>query len=142
VKVKKEVRGDAKSEEEDEEETEIGASGQVRWLEGVRESHDIQYCQEIDSKRDPGIKHNFYVGDHVLVFNGHRVTAYWYRPGSQDGHFIDSEEDLHAEVTRLTRRDCVYLLNTHQVKFWRSPKVYTGCQPEESTVKFSRFKQY
>jgi hypothetical protein len=100
----------------------IGASGQIRWLEGVLESHNIQYCQEIDGERDPGIKHDFYVGDHVLAFNGLWVTAYWYRPGRQDGHFIDSEEDLHAEVTRVTRRDCVYLLNTYQVKFWRSPK--------------------
>jgi hypothetical protein len=120
------VIGDAKSEEEDEEdeeeEVEIGASGQVCWLEGVVESHDIQYRQEIDGERDPGIKHDFNVGDHVLVFNGLWVTAYWYRPGSQDGHFIDLVEDLHAEVTRVTRRDCVYLLNIYQVKFWRSPK--------------------
>jgi hypothetical protein len=63
VKVKKEVRGDAKSEEEDEEEeVEIGASGQARWLEGVLESHDIQYCQEIDGERDPGIKKRFLRG--------------------------------------------------------------------------------
>jgi ABC-type phosphate transport system auxiliary subunit len=32
--------------------------GQVHWLEVVLKSNDIQYRQEIDAERDPGIKHN------------------------------------------------------------------------------------
>ena len=95
--------------------------GQVHLLEGLLESNDIPYREEIDGERDPSIKHNFYVGDHVLVLNGLRAPVSWYKPGNTNGRFIDSEEALHAEVTRVTR-DCVYLLNTYKVKFWRFPK--------------------
>ena len=95
--------------------------GQVHRLEEVLERHDIQCQQEIDGKRDPAIKHDFYVGDHVLVLNGHRAPLSWYRPGNTNDRFIDSGEALHAKVTGVTE-DCVYLLNTYKVKFWRSPK--------------------
>jgi hypothetical protein len=71
--------------------------------EGVPDLHDIQYCEEIDGKRDPGIKHNFYVGDLVLVLNGLRAPAHWYRLGSCKGRLKDSEEAMHAEVMRVTR---------------------------------------
>jgi hypothetical protein len=56
--------------------------GQVHRLEEVLERHDIQYRQEIDGERDPAIKHDFYVGDHVLVLNGLRAPLSWYRPGA------------------------------------------------------------
>jgi hypothetical protein len=96
-------------------------SGQVHRLEVVLESNDIQYRQEIDAERDQGIKHDLYVGDHIIVVNGLRASAHWYRPGRQEGRFIDSKEALHAEVTRVTR-DCENLLNTYKVKLWRPHK--------------------
>jgi hypothetical protein len=95
--------------------------GQVIQLEEVLESHDIQYRIQIDGERDPAIKHDFYVGDHVVVLNGLQAPASWYKPGNTNGRFINSEEALHAQVTRVTV-DRVYLLNTYKVKFWRSPK--------------------
>jgi hypothetical protein len=96
--------------------------GQVHRLEEVLESHDIQYCIEIDGKRDLAIKHDFYVGDHVVVvLNGLQAPVSWYRPGNKNGRFIDSGEALHAQVTGVTV-DRVYLLNTYKDKFCRSPK--------------------
>ena len=85
--------------------------GQVIQLEEVLESHDIQYRIKIDGERDPAIKHDFYVGDHVVVLNGVPAPASWYKPGNTNGRFINSEEALHAQVTRVTV-DRVYLLTT------------------------------
>jgi hypothetical protein len=95
--------------------------GQVLQLEEVLESHDIKYRIEIDGERDPAIKHDFYVGDHVVVLNGLQAPASWYKQGNKNGRFINDEEALHAQVTRVTV-DRVYLLNPYKVKFWRSPK--------------------
>ena len=95
--------------------------GQVHRLEELLERHDIQYRHEIDGKRDPAIKHDFYVGDHVLVLNGLRAPLSWYRPGNTNDRFIDSGEVLHAEVTGVTG-DRVYLVNTYKIEFRRSPK--------------------
>jgi hypothetical protein len=96
-------------------------TGQVLQLEEVLESHDIPYRIKVDGNRDPAIKHDFYVGDHVIVLNGLQAPASWYKPGNTNGRFINSEEALHAQVIRVTA-DRVYLMNTYRVKFWRSPK--------------------
>ena len=95
--------------------------GQVHRLEELLERHDIKYRHEIDGERDPAIKHDFYVGDHVLVLNGLRAPLSWYMPGNTNDRFIDSGEALHAEVTGVTG-DRVYLVNIYKVKFLRSPK--------------------